>query len=107
MYVNVLEGDEIVLSKVEKVTFENLTGKYDLYNEVGKVIVDNIVVGTLAFYPQEKALFWWKYFNKHPKQYLMGYKYVYAPAFKEAHKEALEEIKEELETINPEIDHFN
>ena len=107
MYINVLEGDEIVLREVESVNFENLKGKYDIYTENGKVIVDNIVAGTLEFYPQERALFWWKYFNKHPKQYLRGYKVVYAPAFKKAYRKALEEIKEELETINPEIGQFN
>ena len=99
MYINVLEGDGIVLKEVESVTFEYLEGKYDIYTENGKVIVDNIVAGTLEFYPQERALFWWKYFNKHPKQYLRGYNVVYAPAFKRAYRKALEEIKEEIVQI--------
>ena len=91
-HVNVVEGGKIVLMEVEKVTFENLKGKYDLYTEVGTVVVDNIVASTLAFFPHDAALFWWRYFNLHPEQYKLVYDKIYSPLFRKAYNEALEEI---------------
>jgi hypothetical protein len=81
MYVNVVEGREIVSRMVDSVVHSMEVGKYDLYTREGTVVVDGIVVGTLAFWPHRWSQAWHKFFNNHPRLYKFAYKYIYSPIY--------------------------
>ena len=81
MYINVLEGRNIVRKMVDSVTHSMDHGLYDLYTKEGTVIVNGVVAGTLAFWPHKFAQWWHKFFNNHPKLYALTFKYIYNPIF--------------------------
>ena len=81
MYVNVIEGREVVQRMVDSVTHSMEVGKYDLYTREGTVVVNGIVAGTLALWPHKFAQWWHKFFNNNPRLYTLAFKYIYNPIF--------------------------
>ena len=99
MSVNVIEGGGVVLKTVDSVTHGMDYGLYDCFTKEGTVVANGIIAGTLAYWPHEWAQWWHKFFNKHPRLYKLGHKYIFNPIFNKdiASESFIKDIK--LKTI--------